>query len=217
VKPTQLPSVLIAILSLGSGVADSTERSRTFNFDQDKPNRAPRGFSFTTAGGPEGRWVVRAEKDAPSGPNVLAQADASDVDSRYPVALADEPQLRDFRASVRCKMITGKIDQTCGLVFRYQDASNYLVVRGTALDGNIRLYIVQEGRRRAVESFIGAVTGGVWHELSIEAKGEMIEASWDGMRVIKGRVKEHLDAGKIGVATKADAVTYFDDLSVAPL
>jgi hypothetical protein len=134
-----------------------------------------------------------------------------------PIAVADEPELKDFRLAARCKMISGKVDQICGVVFRYKDPSNYLLARANALDGNLRLYAIEGDKRRAIESFSGAVTGGVWHEFVIEAKGEAIEVFWDGMRVLKGRVKAHVDAGKVGVATKADAVTYFDDLSIAPL
>jgi hypothetical protein len=104
---------------------------------------APAGFSFgRTDGGRMGRWLVRAMADAPGGKNVLVQVDDDSTRDRYPVAVADEPILRDLRVSVRCKPLAGTVDRACGLVFRYRDANNYYVTRANALEDNVRLYYV---------------------------------------------------------------------------
>ena len=189
-----------------------------WSFDSDQADAAPVGFSFgRTGSGRPGRWIVRSEKDAPSGPNVLAQTDADDTDSRFPVAVADEPSLRDLKLSVRCKPISGKVDQACGLVFRYRDENNYYLTRANALEGNVRLYYVKNGRRKQFASWSGEVSSSAWHELRAEAKGDHFQIYWDGEKAIDADDKTFPDTGRNGLWTKADSVTYFDDLTVAPL
>lgn len=201
--------------SAGSPLANGT---RTWNFESDHPGRSPAGFSFgRTGGGAPGRWVVRTESGAPSGPNVLAQVDADDTDYRFPVAVADGVSLHDFRLSVRCKPVSGRVDQACGLVFRYIDENNYYVTRANALENNIRLYAVRQGRRRQIASFNGRVTAGAWHRYAVEAYGDSIRVFWDGRKVLDQHDKTFPGAGRVGVWTKADSVSYFDELVVMPL
>ena len=199
--------------------ADQTKTdATTWNFDQDRAGEAPREFSFGRTGqGRPGRWVVQAEHDAPSGPNVLAQVDADATDYRFPVAVANEPILRDMRLSVKCKPVSGEVDQACGLVFRYQDENNYYVTRANALEGNIRLYHVVKGARQQFAGGNGSVASGVWHELVVEAQGEQFMVYWDGQEVMHAQDKTLPNPGKVGVWTKADSITYFDNLRVEPL
>jgi hypothetical protein len=192
--------------------------ARTWAFDADKPDTPPSGFSFGRTGrGKLGRWVVEADADAPSKPNVLAQIDADDTDYRFPVAVADEPSLRDVRLSVKCKPVSGSVDQACGLVFRYRDENNYYLTRANALENNVRLYHVKDGNRKQFEGWNGTVTRRTWHELRVDARGDHFEVYWDGKKVIDGKDRTFPDAGKVGVWTKADSVTYFDDLRAEPL
>ena len=188
-----------------------------FTFDADATDAAPKGFSFGGTGKKPGRWIVRAEKDAPSGPNVLVQVDADEVDMRFPVAVADAPILADARVSVRCKPISGKVDQACGLVLRYQDANNYFVTRANALEGNVRLYFVKAGERKQIASYSGEVKGGVWHDYRFEVRGDHLEVTWDGKKVLDHHDATFMTSGKAGVWTKADSVTAFDDLTVEAL
>lgn len=198
--------------------AAASSASRTYDFDSDRTDAAPTGFSFgRTGGGSPGRWVVRAEADAPSRPNVLAQLDADDTDVRFPVAVADATSLRDLRLSVRCKPVSGRVDQACGLVFRYRDENNYFITRANPLENNIRLYAVKDGKRRQLASWSGTVTGAAWHEYVVEALGDHIQVSWDGAKVLDHRDSTFMEPGRVGVWTKADSVTYFDDLRVEPL
>jgi hypothetical protein len=191
---------------------------RIWAFDGDTPGAPPTGFSFgRTGGGKPGSWIVKADPDAPSKPNVLAQVEADGTDNRFPVAVANEPSLRDVRLSVKCKPMSGSVDQACGLVFRYRDENNYYLTRANALENNVRLYHVKDGQRRQFEGWNGTVTGKAWHELRVDARGDHFEVYWDGKRVIDGHDRTFPDAGKVGVWTKADSVTYFDDLAAAPL
>jgi hypothetical protein len=160
--------------------------------------------------------VVVAVKDAPSGGNVLAQTDVDNTDNRFPIAVADVAPLADLALSVKCKPISGNVDQGCGLVFRYQDANNYYVTRANALEENVRFYYVKNGRRQQLKSWSGKVKSGVWHDYKVEAKGDHFVVTFDGKQVLDVTDKTFPQPGKVGVWTKADSVIYFDDLKIEP-
>ena len=186
-----------------------------WNFDTESVGQAPSGFTFgRTGSGRLGRWVVQNDKDAPSAGHVLAQLDGDNTSNRFPVAVANELLLRDLQLSVRCKPVTGTVDQACGVVFRYSDENNYYVARANALEDNVRFYYVKDGKRIQLASWSGRVANGIWHELRVEARGDRFSVFWDGQNVISASDKTFPDGGKIGLWTKADSVTYFDDLVV---
>ncbi len=204
--------------ALAAEQSSAVVHQQTWTFDADPVETEPAGFSFGRTGrGAPGRWLVRAAKDAPTGPNVLAQVDADKTDYRFPVAVANEPKLRDLRLAVKCKPVAGEVDQACGLVFRYQDDNNYYVTRSNALEGNVRLYRVVNGNRQQFAGWNGAVASGVWHEVVVEARGDRFTVYWDGQEIIHAQDQTFLKPGQVGVWTKADSITYFDDLRVEPL
>lgn len=178
----------------------------------------PAGFSFarTGQGGP-GRWEVRLDPTAPAGDHVLAQVADDATDDHFPVAVADAPQLKDLRLEVRCKQLAGKVDRACGLVVRYHDAGNYYVARANALEDNVRLYKVVQGRRRQLGSWSGPVASGIWHALAIEARGGTLRVFWEGKPVIETTDATFGQAGQVGVWTKADSITSYDALTLTPL
>lgn len=189
-----------------------------WDFENDPVEQPPAGFTFgRTGSGRLGRWLVKSEKDAPSGVNVLAQTDVDATSYRFPVAVADSISVRNFRLSVRCKPVSGKVDQACGLVFRYRDENNYYVVRANALENNVRLYSVKDGKRQQFAGWDGSVANGVWHELRVSANSDRFEIYWNGKKVIDARDQVFKEAGKVGVWTKADSLTYFDDLTAESL
>ncbi len=209
---------IVMLMFVGLGVAAAQDSSKTWDFQGDKVDEAPAGFSFGKTGqGRPGKWVVRVDPTAPAGDHVLAQVDTDDTDYRFPVAVADAPVLKDLRLDVRCKQVSGKTDEACGLVFRYQDENNYYVTRANALEDNVRLYHVVNGRRRQFAGWDGKVAAQTWHSLAIEARGDRFQVFFDGKPVIDTKDDTFKDAGKLGVWTKADSVTYFDALSVKPL
>ena len=213
-----LPSAVALATALVATVALAQGASRSWSFDSDPVDAPPPGFRCEkTGGGAPGRWIMRAEDDAPSARNVLAQVDPDDTNGRLPIAVADEPSLRDLRLSVKCKPVAGKVDQACGLVFRYKDANNYYLTRANALEGNVRLYFVKDGSRKQFASWSGEVATGRWQELRVEARGDQFRVFWNGALVIEERNPTFQEAGRVGVWTKADSITLFDDLTVAPL
>ena len=188
-----------------------------WTFDQASPGQPP-AFTFDRTGpGPMGRWIVQPASDAPSPPNVLAQDDADRTDGRFPVAVADSPNFGDVRVSVRCKTVGGTVDQACGIVWRYRDVNNYYLARANALEHNVRLYYVQNGERHQLEGWNGTVSPGAWHELRADVRGARIEIYFDGSRVIDARDSRFAMPGKVGVWTKADSRTLFDNLTAVPL
>ena len=210
--------LLCLVLPLGlavSALAQDGSATR-FDFESDKPGEAPQGFSFGRTGkGPPGKWVVQAIEDAPSGKNVLVQTDADRTDYRFPIAYTG-PVMKDLRLTVKCKPVSGKEDQGCGLIFRLKDDDNYYVTRANALEDNVRLYHVVKGDRRQFAGWNGKVASGKWHDLAVEAEGDHFQVFYDGKKVIDAHDKTFPDAGKFGVWTKADSVIQFDDLTATP-
>ena len=186
-----------------------------YNFDNDTPGQLPAKFhGAKTGGGTQEKWTVTADPSAPSKPNVVAQTSTDQTDYRFPLLISDEGSFRDLDLSVKFKAVSGSVDQAGGLVFRLRDPNNYYIVRANALENNYRLYHVVNGRR---SQFAGAnlkVTSGEWHELRVEAVGNKITCHYDGNKKIEATDDTFKDAGKIGLWTKADSVTYFDDLKV---
>jgi len=189
--------------------------SFTYNFDSDTVGATPAKFhSARTGQGAESKWEVMADPSAPSKPNVVAQTSTDKTDYRFPLLIADEGSFKDLELSVRFKAVAGKVDRAGGLVFRLMDANNYYIVRANALEDNYRLYHVVNGSRR---QFAGAnlkVTSDEWHEIKVECVGNKIICYYDGAKKIEATDENFKDAGKIGLWTKADSVTYFDDLKV---
>jgi hypothetical protein len=213
---TAVITLLSVIAALSSLAEDQT--AKTWTFDADAADEPPAHFSFGRTGkGAPGRWIVRSATDAPSGGQVLAQVDTDSTDYRFPVAVTDGPSLTDVEVSVKCRPVSGEVDEACGLVFRYQDENNYYVTRANALEDNVNLYYVKDGRRKEITGWRGKVTPGSWHELAVEATGDHLQVYWEGSRIIDARDKTFADAGKIGVWTKADSVTYFEDLTAVSL
>jgi hypothetical protein len=205
-----------AVAALSSGSTEPTQAS--WSFDSTAAGQPPAGFSFARGGsGSSGRWVVRAAADAPSAPNILAQEDSNRTSDRFLIAVADSPSFGNVRVSVRCKLVGGRVDQACGIVWRYRDQSNYYVARANALENNVRFYYVEKGRRRQLEGWNGQVLSGRWHELRADMRGDHVEVYFNGTKVIDARDSRFPTAGKVGVWTKADSRTLFDDLVASPL
>lgn len=204
-------AVFIGAMALGAEPISA----EVWNFDDHQAGQSPAHFSFGRTGeGRPGRWIVQSGQAAPSGPNVLAQIDDDPTDDRFPIAVADELELQDLSLSVQCQMVSGRIDQAAGLVFRYQNENNYYITRANALENDIRLYKVVNGRRQQFAVWNGPVTSRAWHKYRVKAKGDHFEVYWDGRKVMDARDGTFSAAGGIGVWTKADSVSLFDDLAV---
>src|SRR5260370_23423471 len=190
-------------------------RQLIYNFDSDSVGQLPAKFhSARTGQGSESTWAVIADPTAPSKPNVVAQTSTDKTDYRFPLLISDEGSFKDLELSVKFKAVAGEVDRAAGLVFRLQDANNYYIVRANALEDNYRRCHGVKGSRRQFAGTNFKVTSGEWHELKVECVGNKIICCYDGQKKIEATDDTFKDAGKIGLWTKADSVTYFDDLVV---
>lgn len=187
-----------------------------YSFDSDAVSKLPAKFHEALTGqGAKAQWIVKSDLTAPSQPNVLAQLSTDKTDYRFPLAIADEGSFKDLDISVKFKAIAGEVDRAAGLVWRLKDANNYYVVRANALENNYRLYHVVNGRRMQFAGANVKVASGEWHELRVECVGNKITCYYDGEKKIEATDETLKEAGKVGLWTKADSVTYFDDLHVS--
>jgi len=177
----------------------------------------PPGFAIQKTGeGTLPKWEVLADPTAPSPPHVLAQRSKENSGEHFNLAVVEESDYQDLEIEVTFKAVEGEEDQGGGLIWRYQDPDNYYVARANPLEDNFRIYRVVRGWRKQLQSARLKVTRGTWHTLRIVAKGDRMEGFYDGKKYLAIRDKT-FPRGKIGLWTKADAVTYFDDLRARPL
>lgn len=156
-----------------------------------------------------GRWVVEAMPGAPRGPHVLVQRA---VESTFHVIVAPSASYTDVDVSVQFKPMAGREDASGGIVFRYA-AGRYYVVRANALEDNFRLYAYHRGRQELVSAHVQPPALGQWHTIRVVAVGEQIQAYLNGVLLLEHRDARYR-AGQVGLWTKGDAITAFDDLVV---
>jgi hypothetical protein len=156
------------------------------------------------------------DSTAPSPPNALAQRSKENSGEHFSLAVIEEGDYQDLELEVKFKAVEGAEDQGGGLIWRYQDPDNYYIARANPLEDNFRIYRVVRGARRQLASAYFKVTGGTWHAMRIVVKGDQMECLYDGKQHLAVR-DPTFKRGKIGLWTKADAVTYFDDLRARPL
>jgi hypothetical protein len=153
---------------------------------------------------------------------VLAQTDADRTSYRFPIAVLNDVTTKDVDVSVRFRPVSGGVDQAAGLVWRYQDANNYYIVRANALEGNVVLYKVEKGKRTDLPLKGSGRTYGkkagvpknTWSQLGITVRGTLFTVSLNGQGLYEVEDTTFTGAGKVGLWTKADSMTYFDDLTV---
>jgi hypothetical protein len=196
-------------------------------FETDAIGAFPAGFSAAlTDGGEPGRWIVEEDRSAPKGGRVLVQRSADATSGRFPLCVHDGLSARDVAVSVAFKPVSGEEDRAAGIVWRYRDRDNYYVVRANALEENVVLYKVERGRRTDLKP-VGAglfaygedapVPSGRWSRLRVEARGRRFAVSLDGRHLFDVEDGTFREPGRVGLWTKADSVTAFDDLAIEPL
>jgi hypothetical protein len=143
---------------------------------------------------------------------------------RYPLAILDQPSFPNGEISVRMKPVDGKEDQAGGLVWRFRDANDYYVVRANALENNVAIYRVENGHWRPLTPK-GLAGGGnavrhrvpcnSWSILKVTFRGPVFSVYFNHRRIFQAEDASYQGPGKVGLWTKADSVTYFDDFRVS--
>src|SRR3989440_4559220 len=179
----------------------------TVNFDNLKTGAAPPGWTATQTGSGSAKWSVEKDDSAPSQPNVLKQSG----EATFPVCFKNDTNIKDGFVEVKFKPVAGREDQAGGVIWRVQDANNYYISRANALEDNVTIYHTIGGKRVAFKSINTKVKSGVWHTLHVDFEGNRFTVTFDGNKVIEATDQSFPNAGKVGVWTKADSVTLFDD------
>src|SRR5688572_16886056 len=205
------------LLVLFAGFSLFAATVRVINFDTAPLGQLPPGWSvFMTNHGLAPRWEIRKDQSAPTQPYVLAQVSNDPTDNRSPLAILDNMMLRDGELSVRIKPVGGHQLQG-GLVWRYRDENNYYLARANALDKSVAVYKVQNGQRTLVLPGVPRdIPSNGWSILKVTARGSRFQVYVDHRRMLQGWDTTFSGAGKVGLWTAADAVTYFDDFRVYP-
>jgi hypothetical protein len=184
----------------------------TTGFDADATGELPAGWTAGVTGRGKPKWMVEAEGDAPSAPNVLKQSGSG----TFPWCVLGAASLADGFVDVRFKAVAGGEDQAGGVVWRWKDGDNYYVARANALEDNVSLYYTENGSRKTLKYVDAPVPGNTWHRLRVEFRGRRIRVSLNGKLYIELDDHRIEGAGAVGVWTKADSVTAFDDFSFGP-
>jgi 3-keto-disaccharide hydrolase len=204
--------VIVALLAMGA-----TAMAETVRFDADAVGKAPAGWTQAKTGKGDSRWTVEEDPTAPSRSKVVKQSGRAS----YPLLFRNGTSLKDGFIDVRFKALSGSEDRAAGLVWRARDADNYYVVRANALEDNVVLYKTVNGVRSSLD-IVGRKGGyGVkapvpaqqWHRLRVEFKGRRFKVVYDGRELFEVEDATFGDAGMVGLWTKADSVTLFDEIT----
>jgi len=173
-----------------------------WSFDGDPVGGLPTGVVAF-----DGAWAVRAEAGAPSAPNALCQTGTAE----FPALALGDAVYADVILSARVKPIAGKTDRAAGLIARVQDRDNYYILRANALENNVNLYKYVGGTRDVIKEGKATVPSGQWGELRLEIVGNRLRGFYNGQVVVEA-VDDTFAVGKVGLWTKADSQTCFDDV-----
>jgi hypothetical protein len=194
----------LAACALFSAAFAGAGAKKSWDFEADAPGQIAAGFRNEV-----GQWeIVRV------GDNQVLYQKARNDDHTFNLALVEGTSYKDLDISVRLKAIAGETDRGGGVVWRAKDRQNYYIARYNPLEDNLRVYKVEDGNRTQLDH-ADAPGDGNWHTLRIIMTGREITGYLDGKKLLVAEDSTFPDAGMIGLWSKADAQSYFDDLSAS--
>jgi hypothetical protein len=188
------------------------------NFDTFPLGKAPPGWTIavTNPGGAP-LWEIVKDGSAPTQPYVLAQVSHDAASGRVPLAILDGLRLRDGDVGVRIKPVSGNEDRAGGVVWRYRDPNNYYLARANALTKDVVVFKVQNGRRiQILQGVHHDIQSNEWSILKVSVRGNRFQVYVNHRRILQVEDNTFTAAGKVGLCTVNDSVTYFDDFRVYP-
>jgi hypothetical protein len=197
------------VVAMSGLLVAGSSMGQTLNFDTDAPGVLPAAWEQGVTGRGTPRWVVRQDPSAPSAPNVLQQSGTG----TFPWCVLRGSSVENGFIEVKFKPLEGREDQAGGVVWRWKDGDNYYVARANALENNVSLYYTASGRRNTLKYVDAPVPRNVWHTLRVEFAGSQIRVALDGKTYIDFKDSHIGGAGSVGLWTKADSVTSFDDFT----
>jgi len=195
-------SGLGACMSAGAGTASAAAAGDPFDFSQSLD-----GWETVA-----GDWAIEEVAEASRKGRALVQRATA---NEFNVIVAPGGPYGNVVVSVRFRPMAGREDASGGIVFRFTDGRYYLV-RANALEDNFRLYYYDGRRYMITTATITAPALGQWHRLQISANGNRIQG-WLNDRVLIDQRDDRFAAGRVGLWTKADSITAFDDLTILTL
>ena len=201
----------LSLTIIAMGMATALATAETVNFDDIKTGAALAGWTATQTGSGTAKWAIEKDDSAPSKPNVLKQSGQA----TFSVCFKNNTNIKDGFLEVKFKPVAGQEDQAGGVIWRVQDANNYYIARANALEDNVTIYHTINGKRVAFKNINTKVTSGAWHTLRVDFEGNKFTVTFDSTKVIEATDASFANAGKVGVWTKADSVTLFDDFTFA--
>ena len=199
----------LALLALLTMTATTATFADSDTFDDAKIGTPPADWSCGVTGRGTPKWMIEADASAPSKPNVLKQSGRG----TFPWCVKKSVSIADGFVEVKFRPLEGREDQAGGVVWRWKDSDNYYVARANALENNVSLYYTENGSRNTIIYIDAPVAAKLWHTLRIDFAGKQIKVALDGKTYIDVEHDRFSNAGAVGVWTKADSVTAFDDFS----
>ena len=197
------------IVAMTGLLASGAALGQPISFDTDAPGALPAAWEQGVTGRGNPRWAVRQDASAPSAPNVLQQSGSG----TFPWCVLRGSSVENGFVEVKFKPLEGREDQAGGIVWRWKDGDNYYIARANALENNVSLYHTTNGRRITIKYVDAPVPGNVWHTLRVEFSGKRIKVALDGKTYLDLEDTHITGGGAVGLWTKADSVTAFDDFS----
>jgi hypothetical protein len=197
------------------GVNDMSNHA--ISFESTRIGVVPEGWTATRTGSGDPKWSVESDETAPSRSTVVKQSGRA----TYPLLLKDDTSIKDGFVDIKFKAIAGSQDRAAGIVWRAKDANNYYVTRANALEDNVVLYKTVNGVRSPLD-IVGRkggygtnvkVPSDTWHSLRIDFSGAHFRVSFNGKQLFEVEDSTFAEAGKVGLWTKADSVTLFDQIT----
>ncbi|MDA1013778.1 MAG: hypothetical protein O3A00_04905 [Planctomycetota bacterium] len=187
--------------------------TRDWTLPADDVDKVPSGWEVAQTGKGDGsEWKVVADDSAPSKSGYVLAQTAESPRSMFNLCVVKDASYRDVKLTVAFRSVAGKVDQGGGFVWRYVDANHYYVCRFNPLEDNLRIYKVIVGKRTQLASVDVELAGDGWHTLTVAMQGDLIVCDVDGTQ-LSVRDDTLTDAGRVGLWTKADAHTHFDQFT----
>jgi hypothetical protein len=186
---------------------------------RDEADKLPAGWKAAQTGKGEGSvWKVVADDTAHSKSGYALAQTAEGPSSLFNLCIAEETNFKDVEVSAAFKANKGKLDQGGGVVWRLQDADNYYIARMNPLEDNFRVYKVIAGKRIQLGTKEGLkVPAGEWHRIKVTMRGDAIQCFLDDTMYLEAKDDAITKAGKVGLWSKADAQTHFDQFKAMAL
>ena len=193
----------------------AAEEPLKFDFETSRVSELPSGWQEAKTGEGEGSvWrVVSHEADGKSG-RCLAQTSSAGANNFFNLCVRPEVQFADVEVRVRLLAKTGEHDRGGGVVWRYRDANNYYITRWNPLEDNFRVYHVVNGKRTQLANADVKLAADQWHTVRAVHRGNHIQCYLDDQPLLDVHDETLKEAGAVGLWSKADAVTWFDDFSI---